>query len=717
METGHALLSANWYRVSHLTPRLRGHAHIHRHVYRARVWYVIEDKLAGRYHRFNPASYKVINLLNGRRDMQTVWQIIVQELADETPTQDAIITLLGQLYSNDLIQCDVKPDLAELFERRGKQQKRLWLSRLANPMSLRIPLFDPDRFLTQVVTGLPWLGNCRGLALWLMVVIPALLMVPSHWRELNENFGEQLLSLDNLLFIVVLFPFVKFLHELGHGVACKIRGGVVHELGVMILVFFPAPYVDASSASALSNKWQRMLVGAAGMLTEIFVASVAFYFWLVLEPGLVRSLLYNVMVLASITTVLFNANPLLRYDGYYMFIDWLESPNFANRATRYWQYLLQHYVLKNLFAEPPPCEDGEKYWFIAYEPLAFCYRLFVVFSIALFVSQQYFFMGVLIAVWGMFASFLLPLLKGGYSLFKGAGVRYSNTRATLSSIGLIVFMLSVLWGIPMPYHTAAEGVLWPQEQAIIRAETDGFVETVLVKAGSDLMKGQSVLTANNAELTAKEHAQRARLEEVQAQFDAVWLEQPAQASQLKETLKHEQVALVHILDERQRLTVHSQTHGRLLMQNPLDLPGRWLAKGEVVGYLQNEEPLRIRVVVNQDQVDAVRLATRDVKIKLPQALGVEWRADMLREVPAADKALPSSALGQQGGGIIVLDPQDEQGVKTLQSYFEFELLPDAAIPYQYLGSRVYVRFEHPMEPIGYRWWRMLRRLFLSQFLI
>ena len=278
-------------------------------------------------------------------------------------------------------------------------------------------------------------------------------------------------------------------------------------------------------------------------------------------------------------------------------------------------------------------------------------------------------------------------------------------------------LMLVLWVIPMPHHTVAEGVLWPPEQAIIRAETGGFVEAVLVAGGAELQNGQAVLKARDPELAAKELAQRARVEEVQAQFDAAWGEEPARALQLQETLNHEKAALARIVDEQQKLWLHSHTSGRFLIQEPNDLPGRWLAKGDVVGYVQNGEPLRIRVVVDQDHVDEVRMATQGVRLQLPQAIGDDWSANLIREVPAADKALPSSALGQQGGGNIVLDPQDEAGVKTLQSYFEFELLPQEAIPYQFLGSRVYVRFEHPMEAVGFRWWRSFRRLFLSQFLI
>lgn len=696
---------------------MRGHAHIHRHVYRGQVWYVVEDRMSGKYHRFNSASYKVISLLDGRRDMQSVWTRIIAELADETPTQDEVIALLGQMYSADLIQCDVKPDMAELFERQGKHRRQLWMGRFANPMSMRIPLLDPNAFLDRVIDRVQFLGTQWGVILWLVVVLPGLLLVPSHWPDLTENFNEQFLTLDNVLLMAVVFPLVKAFHELGHAIACKLRGGAVHEMGVMILVFFPAPYVDASSASAFSSKWQRMLVGAAGMLTEMFIAALAFYFWLLLEPGLIRSIAYNVIVLASVTTLFFNANPLLRYDGYYIFADWLESPNFGSRSNKYWQYLMQRYMLGNKQAVCPPSAPGEHSWFLCYEPLAFAYRMFVVFSIALLIAQQYFFIGVVIALWGLVISFGLPLFKGVRMLFSGSGSAHMGSRALGVVGGLMVGLILFLFVLPISQHTTAEGVLWPPENAILRAEAGGFVDRLLVKPGSELTMGQAVLESYDPEIKAKRDAQNAKVEEIQAQYDAVWGVDPAKGVQLQEELHHEKASLARIMDELHHSTLRSRSTGKFLIQNPDDLLGRWLRKGDVVGYVQNDEVPTVRVVVYQDDVDRVRLTTQGVEVKIPQDLVETWSAKVLRVVPAANKELPSSSLGQQGGGEIPLDPRDEQGTQTLQSLFEFELQVEEAIDYRYLGSRVYVRFQHPAEPIGFRLWRSIRRLFLAQFLI
>jgi len=714
-----ALLSTNWYRVAHLRPRLRGHVRIHRHAYRGEVWYVMEDRVAGKYHRFNPASYRVISLFDGKRDMTQIWKRLTDMLADDTPAQEEVIKLLGQLHSSDLIQCDVDPDVAELFERRGKEKRRKFMSRFMNPISLRFPLWDPDSVLVKLVRWLRPLLGLPGVVLWLAVVLPALALAPLYWSELTENFGEQMLAADNLLIMALVFPLIKACHEMGHGIAARARGGEVHEMGIMLLVFFPIPYVEASSSSAFVKKTHRMLVGAAGMLTELFIAALAFYLWIMLEPGLARSLAYNTIVLASITTLLFNANPLLRYDGYYVLADWAEIPNLGTRSNKYWQYLGERYLFGVKQAEPPPATPGERRWFIGYAPLAFAYRMFVLFGIAIFVASQYFFLGVLLALWGIIASLGVPIYKGINAVMTGPQYAARTLRIRTVLAGLLIGLLLLLFVLPLPRHSEAEGVIWLPEEAILRAGGNGFIDTVHAVAGQVMAPGQVVLQSHEPTLTASIAAQQAKLEEASARYDAAWGVNPAQAGQLEEEMRREQAGLNRLLDEVAQLTLLARGPGVLLIEQPDDMPGRYVKKGEVIAYVVGQEvgkstPL-VRVVVPQAQVDLVRLATHGVEIRLPQDMATIWSAQLVREVPMAGKELPSPALGQSGGGSIPMDPRDEKGVKTLESMFEFELALPPEVPAEFIGSRVHVRFEHPSEPIGIRIWQALRRLFLSHF--
>lgn len=710
-----ALLSTNWYRVAQLRPRLRGHVRIHRHAYRGEVWYVMEDRVAGKYHRFNPPSYRVISLMDAKRDMAAIWKRLTDQLADDTPSQEEVIKLLGQLHGADLVQCDVDPDVAELFERRTKEKKRKFMSRFMNPISLRFPLWDPDRALIRIVAWLRPLRGGWGLAIWLAVVLPALALVPLHWPDLTQNFGEQMLALDNLLIMAVVFPLIKACHEMGHGIATRMRGGEVHEMGVMLLVFFPIPYVEASSSSAFVKKTDRMLVGAAGMLSELFIAALAFYLWLLLEPGLARSLTYNAIVLASVTTVMFNANPLLRYDGYYVLSDWIEIPNLGTRANKYWQYLAERYVFGVKQSEPPPATPGERRWFLGYAPLAFAYRMVVLVGIALFIAQQYFFMGVLLALWGIVASLGIPLYKGIAALVTGPQYAARAVRVRSVFAGLVAALAVLLFLLPLPRHTEAEGVVWLPEQALLRAGGSGFITDVPATPRQQVVPGQLIAQSQDPALTYGIAAQEAKLEEARARHDAAWGVRPAQAGQLQEDIRREQAGLERMLDEAALLGLRAKAHGMLLIDHPGDMPGRFLKKGDVVGYVVGEYTPLVRVVVRQAQVDLVRQATRGVEIRLPQDMGTVHTARLVREIPKAGKELPSPALGQGGGGAIAMDPRDQKGTQTLESLFEFELTLPTEVRADYIGSRVHVRFAHPAEPIGIRAWQSLRRLFLSQF--
>ncbi len=708
---GDALFSSNWYRVATLKPRLRGHVRIHRHVYRGEIWYVIEDRVAGKYHRFNPSSYRVIGLLDGERSLQTIWDRLAAGMDEHTPSQDELVQLFGRLYAADLIQCDVTPDVAELFERGGKQRRSKLLQRFANPVSLRFPLVDPDAWLGRVITRAGPLARLPGLILWLAVVLPAVLLAPSHWSELTGNVTERLLAVDNLLLLAILFPLLKAAHEIGHGLAAKRFGGEVHEMGVMLLVFFPVPYVDASSSAAFESRWPRMLVGAAGMLTELFIAALAFYLWLALEPGFVRSLAFNVIVLASLTTLMFNANPLLRYDGYYIFADAIESPNLGQRATEYWGYLLRRYVFGQHQAEPPPSTRGERRWFIVYAPLAFAYRMFVLFSIAVFLAGRYFFIGVLVAAWGLVASLLVPWARGLKRLAGDPALepQSGRVRRVLWASGAALALL--LFALPVPHHSLATGVIWPSDNAVLRSGGAGFAGQLLVRPGERVAQGQAVIELVDPVLDARLGEQRGRLELADAKHAAAFGQSPARAALLLDEVKREQAALAALEDEAARLVLRADVAGTLLMPRADDLPGRHLKRGEVVGHIDTGEPPRVRVVLPQWQFEP----RGAIQVRAPQAPDQVWNASLARSTPAAAKDLPSPALGTAAGGDIALDPHDPKGLQALQTLFEHELLLGADMPFRQIGARVQVRFEHEAEPAAQRAWRALRRLFLSHF--
>src|SRR5436190_15296936 len=423
------LLSNSWYRVASLRPRLRAHVRLHRHRYRGEVWYLLQDPASGRVHRFTPAARTLIAAMDGGRSVADIWELANRALGERAPTQDQVIQLLGQLHAADLLQSDVTPDIAELFARGEREVKSRRRAAYANPMALRLPLWDPDAILERLRPGLDLIWSRWGAALWFAVVLPALFLVALHWPELSNNFSDRVLSVDNLVVLYLLFPVIKAFHELGHASATKAGGGEVHDMGIILLVLMPVPYVEASAATAFRSRRRRAVVGAAGMAVEMFIAALAFYVWLAIEPGLLRAVLFNVMVIAGVSTLLFNGNPLLRYDAYYILCDLIEMPNLQARALRYWTYLAERYALGVREAEAPIASRGEKAWFVFYGMASSTYRVLVTVVIALFIASRFFIIGVLLAAWALVAMAVLPLARAARHVLASPRLRKRRRRA------------------------------------------------------------------------------------------------------------------------------------------------------------------------------------------------------------------------------------------------------------------------------------------------
>jgi len=710
-----SFFSHSWHNVAELKPRLLPHARIYRHIYRSKPWFVVQDTTAGRYHRISPGAYIMLNRMDGNRTIQSLWDEALQQGGDQIPTQDEVVELLMQLYTQDLLHCDVTPDAAELFERYRKRRRLKWKQWLLNPLALKIPLIDPDAFLTHWADRLAWLFSARGALLWIVVVFPALLLAAQHWTELTDNLSDRVLAATNLIALALLFPIIKALHELGHGFATKVWGGSVHEMGLMFLILMPIPYVDASAASAFPSKRQRAVVGAAGILVEAFIAALAMYVWVLIEPGVVRSLLFNVMLIAGISTVIVNGNPLLRFDGYFILADLIEMPNLAQRGQRYLRYLSDRYLFSAKSIDPPQETPSEKRWLFFYTITSWIYRVLIMISIILFIAGEFFIFGVLLAVWSAITLIAMPIWKSVKHILTSPTLHRNRQHAIKIAIGLTVAVLVFITVIPLPLRSQAEGVVWLPDQALVRAGANGFFERWLVAPGAYVKRGTPVAIMRDPQLAAELGVAEARVAEVQARYRAQQFTDPVQGDIIREQLKHEEHALKRVRERYDRLILHSETDGVLTVPNDQDMTEQYFKKGDLLAYTLDRQQLIARTVVTQDDIDLVRTRLKGAEIRFADAISQTYSAKVLREMPGGIDELPTAALSPNGGGIIATDPKDQNGLKTLERIFLLDLSLPANTPPSAFGVRVYVRFDHRSEPLASQWYRRLRQLFLSRF--
>lgn len=715
MTTPRTRTSPSWYRLNALRPRLRPHGRIHRQVVRGERWYVLQDRVSGRLHRFSAAAHLVIGLMDGRRTVQEVWEISCARLGDDALTQEQMIRLLAQLHQADMLQGDVPPDIAELATRAARQRRQKLMQTLANPLSLRIPLVDPDRFLAATAPLLRPLAGWLGGALYLLLLLFAGTLALVHWSALTDNVLDRVLAADSLLLLLVTYPVVKGLHELGHAYATKLQGGEVHEMGVMFLVFMPVPYVDASAAAAFRSKWRRALVGAAGILVELGLAAIALLVWVESEPGLVRAIAFNVALIGSVSTVAFNGNPLLRFDGYYVLADLLEIPNLGQRANRYVGYLVQRHVFGVADATSPVTARGEARWMLPYALASFAYRISVAAAIVLFVASRFFVVGVVLAIWAAILMFAWPTLRFAHFLFASPVLRGHRLRAVSVTGATVAALVAAVGLVPLPAATVGEAVVWSDTDTRVRGLADGVVAELLTAPNAQVRAGTPLLRLEDPMLPARVRVLEAELRQLELRHVAALVQDPSETRILAEQIRHAEAELALNRQRAADLVVRSPADGRFIVPDARDLPGRFVRSGDTVGYVTTLADPVLRAVVPQSAIDRVRQGTGRVEVRFADRFAPSLPATIVREIPTVSDKLPSAALGSRGGGQAVADPRDASGAAALERLYQIDLRIDAPSEARGIGGRVHVRFDHGTEPLASLLYRELRQLFLKRF--
>lgn len=717
-----------WHRVRDLTPRLRPVVQCYRQHYRGQRWHVLRDPSSDKFFRVDEVGYHFLMLLHGQRTVDEAWQIAADRFGDEAPTQGEAVQLLGQLYTNNLLEAQLPPDSQGMFDRYRKRRQREVGSYMMNLLFARIPLFDPDRILEKWEPVFGFLFGPVGWFLWLGIMAFGVISVIGQTDKLADQAGS-ILAADNLPLLYVAMVITKLLHEFGHGFACKRfgrlthSGGEVHVLGVMLIALMPLPYVDASSSWAFGNKWQRAFVGAAGMYVELAVAAIAAIIWSRTGDGtVVHSLCHNIIFIAGVSTLLFNANPLIKFDGYYILSDLIEMPNLAQRSRDYVYYLVKRYAYGVRRPNNPSHSLGELPLLVGYYIASGIYRIFISITILLFVANQLFFIGMLLAISGLVAWLLIPMVQ--LTKYLAANDQLLRTRGravvvTATAIGAIVASVGL---IPVTEHGRAQGVVEPRTRSIVHASTDGRVHAAL-QSGRQIKQGEVLVSMQNIELRLERDRLAAQLELHKLEMDKALADDQVHW-RVGQKRWQTVVGQLQDLDRRiAELDVIAPHHGTWTPTAILGRRGLYALPGEELGMLATLDDLRLRVAA--DQFLGPRLLDRhadelahagawSATVRVKGRPDLEFQAQVQRVLPAGRTQLPSPALGLLAGGTIRQDMQSQQPDMAAEPYFQVDLVEPGeagkAWPTLLAGQRVVVRFALGKSPLGVQWYRTIRQV-------
>lgn len=709
--------SESWHRLAGRRVALRAGVRSHRQYFRGERWHVLFDPFSNQFFRVRAGAWDFLARLSDGRTVQECWEEALAQSPSEAPGQEEVIQLLAQLYQANLLRSDLPPDAGQLLKRHQKRRQREVRTRWLSLLFVKIPLVNPDAFLVRTLPLVRWLFSWVGLGLWLAVVGWGVKTGVENWGALWRQ-SQSVLAPGNLAWLYAAMIGLKLLHEMGHAYACRRFGGPVPTLGVMLLIFSPLPFVDATAAWSFRSRWQRIAVGAAGMIVEIFLAAIAMVVWAATGPGVVHAVAYNLIFIASVSTLLANANPLLRFDGYYILCDLIDLPNLNQRASRLWRHWAERYGFGWRKSINPVESQREGWWLGVYGAASFVYRLVLFAGVLWFVAGQWLLLGALMAVAGVITMGVVPLGRLITYLTSNPRIERVRRRAVAVTLGGAAAVVALLGLVPAPDAFTAPGVVQAGHYAAVYTGTEGSFVEVVTPSGRAVEPGAVLIRLSNSELTAEARAARAEVDEVLA-LERSALENPGEGvAAIRERLHAVRQRLAELERLESDLEVRAPAAGTWVTPELGEFAGRWLPRGTAVGEIVDGSSYRFAAVVRQE--DASNLFGPEVRpagVRLQGQAGERIPVTSLTVMAAPQNQLPSAALGWQGGGEIAVSADDSSGTRTTESFFEVraELDPAASSALLRHGRSGELRCRLPWRPLLGQWWRVGRQMVQKRF--
>ncbi len=707
-----------WHRVAGVRACLRSSVRAHRQTFRGQDWVVLRDSLSSDFFRVTADAYAFVSRLGTDRTIDEVWSELIELEPELALTQEEVVQLLGQLHLSNLLQFDRGAAAASLFERyrerRGREIKALILGFLA----IKVPLIDPDRALDRSMPLIRLIfGPVGALCYLVLLVLGIKALADESQRLFDQSAG--LLAPGNLGLLYVGLVLAKLVHEFGHAAACKRYGGEVHKMGVMLLLFAPLPYMDATASWGFRSRFHRMLVGASGVLAEFAVAAVAALVWAHSAPGVVNALAYNVIFVASVSTLLFNLNPLMRFDGYHMLVDWLDVPNLFQRSRDQLKYLGERFALGVKNAEPAARTRKEAWLLPAYGVISLSYWLMLMSTIIFFIAEQYLEVGIALAWIIFFTAIALPLLKFGKYLVSSPRLEHQRLRAVTSTAVIGAAAFAVLAGVPMPERVRVKGVLQASDFRELYSESGGTLVQVLVRPGSWVQAGQPLARLDNPELDYEVRAARRQREQLLAQeLQAVSMAM-ANLQPLVRQRQAVEEKIAQLLQQQKQLLVLAPIEGIWSASELEASRGQWIGRGASLGTVVDDRSWRFVAVLPQVSTHLFEAGVVYSEIRIGGQQEFNVRSASTEIMPFEQGQLPSAALGMAGGGDIAVQSGDTKGLAAAEPFFRIhaQLPPQGqAQALRRLHGRLgTMRITLPDSPLLVQWERGARQFLQRKF--
>lgn len=673
--------------------------------------WIVKDPLAMKYFRLRKAEYLVLKALEQPVSYDDLKRLLTQEFPEQYVRLEAIQHLVAHLHKSGLLIAESSGQSKQLGKRRDKVQLQKIIRAAMSVYSLKLPGFDPDRFLGWLYPKFRFFFTGWFTTVVLLTILAALTLVGTNYQTFHAKLPEfsQFFSFENLLLMTGLLIFTKSIHEMGHALMCKHFGGECHQIGFMLMVLTPAMYCDTSDSWMLRNRWHRMAIGAAGMYFEMFVAAVCTFIWWFTHPGWIHYMSLNIMILSSVTTFLFNANPLLRYDGYYILSDFWEIPNLAQKANLQILSQIRQWTLGMKPIAPHLLAAHKQRRISLYAVAAVIYRVFIMFCIVWFISnalepyglEVFAHLFIALSLTGLVVVPMFKLIK--FFSFPGRFRDVNRTRFGMTCL-LSCLAVLVIGFLPLPHYLWAHFVVRPLQADSLVLSHAGRLTEVCAREGEHVQSGQIIARLENSELMLRLEELKGRLARLQSDrlaFEQMSTKEFNAAGKLAETvaeIRSVQRQLSFMQQKSDGLVIRAQRSGQLYA--PRNIPdsyqdeatlkswtntplaaenqGTYLEENTLLGSVGKPNEIELALVVHESEVEFLKSGQSVTALLRP--FGSEFLRGELTGISEDELKLVPRELSQTNQGPIPVEPDSDGNERPLlRSYEAYVNLPTAAV--------------------------------------
>lgn len=714
-----------------------------RHYYLGKSYWVVKDPVGLQYYRFQEEEYAILNWLDGETSLDDIKDRFEEEYPPQKITLEELHRFLGQLHRSGLILTGVSGQGRELLKRRGERKRKEWLAALSNILCVKFKGFDPEPVIAWLEPKFGWLFTRPAFLGALVLWLAALGLLASEYDVFRTKLPGfyQFFNLSNALWLTLTLAVTKIIHEFGHGISCKHFGGECHEMGVMILVLTPCLYCNVSDSWMLRNKWHRIVIGGAGMYVELIIAAICTFGWWFSEPGLLNMLCLNAMFVCSVSTVFFNGNPLLRYDGYYMLADWAEIPNLRQKSTMILSRKLGEWFLGLEPQEDPFLPKRNQIFFAMYSIASAVYRWFITLSILLFLYKfwkpyRLEIVGTILGMMSLVGLVGVPLWQvGKFFYVPGRADQVKKPRMYATLAGLVLLVLAA-FTVPLPHRVWCTLEIQPRKAAPVYVEVPGVLDDLQIRSGQTVSKGQVLARLRNVDLELDINKLEMSRDQYRIQIDNLrkqhFRDNKAgdELPQLREALATVEGQLKEKRSDLQRLLLVAPRDGtvlppqeRMRHEDPEEQLPRWqgtpLEPENVGSYLESRElfcqignPQQMEAILVIDQADIEFVdTTQKVDLKLDELPGETFHGE-IAEVAKIDLKVTPHRLSSRSGGDVASKADPQTGVERPQTTsFQARVPLEAEEGVLRIGLRGHAKVHTAWLPLSTQLWQLIAHTF------